>query len=43
MVGVETPLQSEWIAMQTQIIIFMIERTGGGVMTLIYYRGFYSK
>lgn len=33
MVGVETPLQSEWIAMQTQIIIFMIERTrweGGG-------------
>lgn len=45
MVGVDTPLQSRWIAMQTQIIIFMIERTrgGGGVMTLIYYRGFYSK
>lgn len=32
MVGVDTPLQSGWIAMQTQIIIFMIERTreGGG-------------
>lgn len=29
MVRVETPFQSEWIAMQTQIIIFMIERTGG--------------
>ena len=29
MVGVDTSLQSEWIAMQTQIIIFMIERTGG--------------
>ena len=46
MVGVDTPLQSGWIAMQTQIIIFMIERTregGGGGMTLIFYRGFYSK
>lgn len=44
MVGVDTPLQSGWIAMQTQIIIYMIERTRErGGMTLIYYRGFYSK